>query len=473
MNAPEVKKDTESYRDHIATVNESGARNWIYPKKPAGKFYDARTIVSIVLLIFLFGAPLMKINGQPMILLNVIERKFILFGLAFWPQDFHLFALAVLTFIVFIILFTVVFGRVWCGWACPQTIFMEMVFRKIEYWIEGDARQQRALNKAPWTMNKITKKVSKQVIFYALSFLIGNTFLAYIIGIDELVKIVTDPPSQHIAGLTAMIVFSTLFYGVFSWFREQACVIVCPYGRLQGVLLDQSSIVVSYDFKRGEPRGKLRKRAPQPLVETGDCVDCHLCVQVCPTGIDIRNGTQLECVNCTACIDACDSVMEKIKKPKGLIRYSSYQGILDGAKLRFTPRVIGYSVVLTLLLSLFVFLLTNRVPVETSILRTPGVLYQTLEDGTIQNLYNVKIVNKSFDPRTIRFALKSPRGKVKLVSGNELNVSPDGLAESALFVQIRPELLDGVKTIVVIEVLNGEEILETVETSFAGPTALQ
>lgn len=459
--------EKESYRDKLSTVDEEGKRIWIYPKKPSGPFYRARTVVSIFLLAFLFGAPFIKVNGHPLILLNVLERKFIIFGLTFWPQDLHLFALALLTLFVFIILFTVVFGRVFCGWACPQTIFMEMVYRKIEYLIEGDANKQRALKKAPWTFEKIAKKTTKHAIFYGIAFLIGNTFLAYIIGVDNLFKIVTEPPTQHLGGFTAMLIFSALFYGVFAFFREQACTLVCPYGRLQGVLLDPNSIVVAYDFRRGEPRGKLRRN--QPRDNYGDCIDCKLCVQVCPTGIDIRNGTQLECVNCTACIDACNSVMTKIKKPKGLIRYSSYNGILQGVGLKLTPRIIGYSFVLIFLLTTLTFLLMNRAPVETTILRTPGVLYQETNDGKIQNLYNVQVVNKSYDDKALSFKLLNKTGEVVLVSGDRLQVPREGLAESALFVRLPQEEIQGITTPIEIGVFNGGEQIETIKTNFLGP----
>ncbi|MBR9978074.1 MAG: 4Fe-4S binding protein, partial [Bacteroidetes bacterium] len=289
MEAPDPATATEkaevTFRDRIATVDEEGGRNWIYPKKPFGRFFRWRTWVSWLLLAFLFLAPFIRINDEQLLLFNVLERKFVLFGITFWPQDFHLFVLLMIASVVFIFLFTAVYGRIFCGWICPQTIFMEMVFRKIEYLIEGDAHKQRALHAAPWTTGKILKKVSKQVIFFGISFLISNLFLAYIIGMDELLEIVTAPPSAHLTGFITILLFSGAFYFVFSWFREQVCTLVCPYGRLQGVLLDESSVVISYDFVRGEPREKFRKNVER---KAGDCVDCHQCVVVCPTGIDIR-----------------------------------------------------------------------------------------------------------------------------------------------------------------------------------------
>ena len=365
---------SESFRDSLATVNEKGKRNWIYPKKPSGKLYNARTYLSWLLLLVLFLTPFIKINGHPFLLFNVLKRNFILFGIPFGPHDFHIFVLAMITIIVFIILFTVVFGRLFCGWVCPQTIFMEMVFRKIEYWIEGSAKEQILLHQQKWNLNKSVKKLSKYSIFYAISFLISNIFLAYIIGIDELIKIITDPPSQHINGLIGIIAFSGVFYWVFASFREQVCTMVCPYGRLQGVLLDRDSIVITYDDKRGEPRGKIKKNEDQS--DKGDCVDCHLCVDVCPTGIDIRNGIQLECVNCTACIDVCNDVMVKINKPKGLIRYDSINGVEKNQGFKFTARMKSYSVLLILLLSVLGYLIASRTDYSINILRTPGLMFQ-------------------------------------------------------------------------------------------------
>jgi cytochrome c oxidase accessory protein FixG len=479
MNQSEVDKylasiEEDSFRDHIATVDQSGKRIWIYPKKPSGWYYNVRTYLSWFLLAFLFGMPWIKVGGEPLLLFNVLERRFILFGLHFAPQDFYLFVLAMLILIVFIALFTVVFGRLFCGWVCPQTIFMEMVFRKIEYWIEGDANAQRRLDKAPWTSDKIIKKVGKQVIFFVIAVLVANTFLAYIIGIDEVIQIATEPVQQHLGGFIAMILFSFAFYGVFSVLREQVCVTICPYGRLQGVLLDQDSLVVAYDFERGEPRGKYRKpkkdAEPDPTqLALGDCIDCKLCVQVCPTGIDIRNGTQLECVNCTACMDACDEVMEKIDRPKELIRYDSHNGILKGQHKIFTPRAIAYSAVLVVLIVIEVFLFANRSDIDTLLLRTPGMLYQEVDENTISNLYNYHLTNKTSNPMNITFSLVNSDGKIRLVGNESPEVPPNGEVEGALFIDLPREELEGNKHAIRIQVISGDQIIDEVKTNFFGP----
>jgi len=461
-----VDSTKDDFRDKVSTIDKTGKRVWIYPKKSHGPLTRSRGIVAIVLLSFLFLAPFLRVNDQPLLLFNFLERKFIIFGLLFWPQDFHIFVLATIAMVVFIILFTAVFGRIWCGWACPQTIFMEMLFRKIEYWIEGDARKQIALKKAPWHAGKIIKKFLKHSIFYALSFIIGNIFLAYIIGSDKLIRIITDPPAQHLLGLSAMITFSAVFYFVFAFFREQVCTMVCPYGRLQGVLLDQNSIVVAYDFKRGEPRERFSRMKSR--TNLGDCIDCHQCVEVCPTGIDIRNGTQLECINCTACIDACNAVMKKVNFPVGLIRYTSYNGILMDSKFKLNPRIIGYTVVLILLISSIFILVINRSPIETTILRTPGFLYQESHEGNISNLFNVKIINKTSQEIHLDLKLQAPQGRIQVVGG-EIIVPDNGIAQSAFFVIISKEQIRDTNTPIYIAVYSGEELLEEVRTSFMAP----
>ena len=441
----DVYADSEDYRDHIATVDDKGRRVWIYPKKPKGRFTSARTVISTILLAILFGGPFIKVNGDPLMLFNVLERRFILFGINFAPQDFHLFVLAMLTMIVFITLFTVVFGRLFCGWVCPQTIFMEGVFRKIEYLIEGDANAQRRLNNGPWTREKTAKKILKHALFFAIALLISHTFWAYIIGIDQVLATVTSPIAQNVGAFSGIIIFSFVFYFVFSYMREQVCIAICPYGRLQGVLLDQNSIVIHYDFVRGEPRGKIHKTKPlqSPIDQIrqdvgaggtlagelltgtipeqtlqrafGDCIDCKMCVHVCPTGIDIRNGTQLECINCTACIDACDEIMEKVNRPKGLIRYDSYHGISTGRRKLFTPRVIAYSAVLVALIGVNAVLLSNRTDVEMIVLRTPGMLFQKVDEQHLSNLYNYQVINKTKDKFPLAFKVVTEGAKLKAV----------------------------------------------------------
>src|SRR5690554_4483596 len=273
----------QSFRDSIGTVDEEGKRKWVYPKKPKGKLYNARTWVSIFLLAILFSGPFIRIDGQPLLLINVIERKFVIFGQIFWPQDFYIFVLIMLAGVLFIVQFTVVFGRLFYGCEYPQTIIIEMVFQKIEYWIEGDFKHQKRLNDGPWNAEKIRKKVLKHGIFFLISFIISNTYLAYIIGSDELIRIITDNPMNHLGGLVSILIFTGVFYWVFSWFREQVCIVVCPYGRLQGVMLDRNSIVVAYDYIRGELRGKFKKNENRSEVGKGDCIDCNQCVYVCLT----------------------------------------------------------------------------------------------------------------------------------------------------------------------------------------------
>lgn len=467
--AMEFENSLEEFRDTIATVDEKGKRIWIYPKKPSGKFHNWRIVVTIFLLGILFGGPFIKIGGQPFMLLNIFERKFVVFGQVFWPQDFVLLAILLITFFVFIILFTVVFGRVWCGWMCPQTLFMEMVFRKIEYMIEGDAPAQRRLAKEPWTIVKIGKKTLKHAIFLFISAVIAHTVMAYLIGIEQTLTMVQSPPLENLAGFTGLFAFTAIFYAVYAKFREQACIAVCPYGRLQGVLLTKQSIVVAYDWLWGEPRGKLKKDHSVQNV-TGDCIDCRLCVHVCPTGIDIRNGTQLECVNCTACIDACDDVMDKIGKPKGLIRYASHNSIKEGISKLISVRVIGYSAVLIGLLAILGFALATRSAIETTVLKVPGTLYQRV-DGYVTNLYNIEFVNKTFDETEITLRVISPAyAELVNVDGNSLKIPGEGLLKRVYFIRMPEEKITTARNVIVIGVFDsaGKQI-ETIKAKFIGP----
>ncbi len=462
----------ESFRDSIGTIDESGKRRFIFPKKPSGKFYEYRKIVSYFLLAILIANPFIKVNGNQFMMFNVLERRFNIFGFPFWPQDFYLFVLFMIVGVVFVILFTVIFGRIFCGWICPQTIFLEMVFRRIEYWIEGDRGAQIRLNKQEWNAEKIRKKGLKWFVFLIISFFIANVFLAYLISSDELLKMIEDGPESHLSTLIALLIFTGVFYFVFVWFREQVCIIACPYGRLQGVLLDNKSINVAYDFVRGEKqlgRAKFNKNEVRAAIGKGDCIDCHQCVHVCPTGIDIRNGTQLECVNCTACIDECDTIMESVGLPKGLIRYASEDEIEKNAKFKFTARMKGYTAVLIILVGVLTGLLFLRTDVEATILRLPGQLYQHKGEN-ISNIYTFKIINKTNEEfQDIHFKLVGIKGTLRVVGKQDFKVPKQGMNDGTLFVEINQYLLETDKTKLTIEVYNGNKKIETATTSFLSP----
>lgn len=465
--------DWKDFRDHLATADKEGHRCWIHPKKPAGRYYRWRTIVSWVLLAIMFIGPFVRINGNPLLMFNIVERRFSILGHIFWPEDMILFAVAMLIFFTGIIIFTTAFGRLWCGWTCPQTLLMEMVFRKIEYAIDGDAYEQRALAAAPLTRRKVFKRVLKHGIFFGLSFVIGNTLLSYIIGTEALFAIITDNPAKHLTGLTFMILFTLLFYGIFARFREQACTFICPYGRFQSAMVDENTLVVAYDYKRGEQRAPLKRSQTleQRLAAgAGDCINCNQCVAVCPTGIDIRNGVQMECVHCTACIDACDAVMDKIDRPRGLIRYASLDTIQRGVPFRFTARMGIYAGVLTALITLFLVLVLTRSDVETMLLRAPGSLFQQLPNGNFNNLYTMKVVNKRSRDIPVELKLESPAGTLRVMGmDGPFNVPREELAQTSVLIELAPEQLSGARTPLVIGVYSGDEKIETVRTTFVGP----
>ncbi|HDZ03497.1 hypothetical protein LCGC14_0583540 [marine sediment metagenome] len=468
-----MSQDQDNFRDSIGTIKEDGKRAWVFPKKPSGKLYEYRKYVSYVLLAFLILSPFIKINGNQFLMFNVLERRFNIFSFPFYPQDFHLFVISMIIGVVFIALFTVAFGRIFCGWMCPQTIFMEMVFRRIEFWIDGDRGAQIRLARQEWNAEKIRKRTLKWFIFFIISFIIANVFLAYLIGGDRLIQYITDGPTQHVSTMVSLLIFTAVFYFVFAWFREQVCIIACPYGRMQGVLLDNQSIVVAYDHKRGEAengRKKWRKNEDREDLGHGDCIDCFQCVNVCPTGIDIRNGTQLECVNCTACIDECDSIMEKVDLPKGLIRYASEDEITKKKKFEFTPRLKGYTAVLVILTGVLVGMMFLRNDLEANILRLPGQLYEHKDGNIISNVFTYKLLNKTTEAvEDVHFELISPKGEIKLVRTDNFDVEPEAIAEGTLFIEINAAALSGDKNNLKIGVYSKDKLIETTTARFLAP----
>lgn len=471
---PGVAQDIDwtDFRDHLATADRQGNRRWLFPKKPSGRWHRRRAWVAAALIFIMFAGPWIRIHGNPLLLINVVERRFSILGQIFWPQDFAIFAVAMLVFITGIIIFTTAFGRLWCGWTCPQTVMMEMVFRKVEYLIEGDAHEQRALAAAPWTWRKLLKKSFKQCVFLGLSFVVGNTLLAYIIGSEALLAIQFDDPRRHLGGLVAMGLFTLLFYAIFARFREQACTFICPYGRFQSAMLDENSMVVAYDHKRGEKRAPLHRDLPpgqRAAAGLGDCVACRQCVAVCPTGIDIRDGTQMECVNCTACIDACDTVMDKVGLPQGLIRFASLNRIEHGEPQRFTARMKLYTGVLAALITLFLLLVFTRAEVGATLLRAPGSSFQTTAENRIQNIYTLKIINKGARDLPLDLRLEKIPGTVRLMGPRPFVVAKESMAQTSLLVELDPSALAGHSAKIRLGLYSNERLLDTVTTSFVGP----
>lgn len=466
--------DPTTFRDSVNTMDESGKRKWVYPKKPNGRYTNYRLWVSIFLLIIYFGVPFIKINGNPFLMINILDRQFFMVGQPFYPQDFFILALGAIASLVFIILFTVVFGRIFCGWFCPQTIFMEMIFRKIEYAIEGDRNKQIKLDKQPWNSEKIWKRGLKWSIYIIISLVITHIMFMYIVGYREVFRIMSQGPFAHPTNFLVMILFTGAFYFVFAWFREQVCTLVCPYGRLQGVLIDKQTINVYYDFKRGESRSKWRKGEDRKVEGKGDCIDCNQCVVVCPTGIDIRNGQQLECVNCTACIDACDEVMEKVGLPKGLIRYATEDEIEKEEKFTFTNRMKAYTVVLALLVGFLGFLLYNRGSLEAKFIKPAGSTY-FVKEGKITNTYNYTILNKGNEDRVITLKVLEPAHGIVVFSDSEkIKIKKDQISKGTINISFPESEIKLSKQNMKIGVYDEKgSLLDTYETYFEGPFRLQ
>lgn len=460
----------ETFRDSVGTMELSGKRKWVFPRKPKGKLTNYRNVVTYLLLLVFFTIPFLKINGNPFLKFDILAREFFIVGQPFYVQDFFILALGAITSLVFIILFTVIYGRIFCGWICPQTIFMEGVFRKIEYAIEGDRNKQLRLEQQEWNTEKIWKRGLKWTIYLIISIIISHLMYMYIVGYEKVFSIMKEGPINRPQDFIAMSLFTIAFYFVFAWFREQVCTLVCPYGRLQGVLIDKKTINVYYDFKRGENRSTWRKNEDRKALGKGDCIDCNQCVVVCPTGIDIRNGQQLECINCTACIDACDEVMVKMALPKGLIRYASEDEIEKGEKFRFDGRMKAYTFVLLALVGFLGYLLADRASIEAKFIKPAGSSYY-IREGKISNTYNYTLINKTNESKTVSIKVISPKNaEIVFNENHSIVLKKDKISKGSLDVNFPEKQIKQAKQKISIGVYDANgKLLDTFETYFEGP----
>jgi cytochrome c oxidase accessory protein FixG len=408
--------------DSVTTINADGSRFFVHPADVRGRFTLARRIAGLLLIVVYAALPWIRINGEPAVFLDVVHRQFHFFGFTLAPQDLWLmfFLITGLGFSLFLV--TALLGRIWCGWACPQTVFLDGVFRRIERWIEGDALERRKLDAAPWTPGKALRRAVKHALYLLLSLLIAHLFLSYFVSLPHLYEMATHSPLEHWGPFLFVMALTGALYFNFAWFREQFCIVLCPYGRLQSALIDDHSVVIGYDAKRGEPRGK----ASDPA--NGDCIDCRRCIQVCPTAIDIRQGLQLECIGCSNCIDACDEIMAKLDRPKGLVRYDSLNAF-SGRPTRFLrPRTIVYAVLLTLGAAVFAFSLTRLRSVTVSVLRMPGSAFYEDADS-VRNQFMVRILNKRAQPATFTVRASADAADGIRVAGFEAPVEIAGRSE--------------------------------------------
>ncbi|MCB9848181.1 MAG: cytochrome c oxidase accessory protein CcoG [Phycisphaeraceae bacterium] len=419
MTITDAQKRVEREGGTLSTLREDGSRKWLRPRVSPGRFLSRRRAFAWLLIIIFTAIPYIRINGKPSILLDITRREFTFFGKTFLPTDTLLLALFIVSVFVSIFLMTALLGRVWCGWACPQTVYMEFLYRPLERLFTGaPGRKKNRLQSSSWG------PILKFISYVIVSLFLAHTFLAYFVGIDRLVTWIGRSPLDHPTSFLVIVIVTALILFDFGFFREQLCIVACPYGRFQSVMLDRNSLIISYDPNRGEPRGRMRrarKTAPTPVdltvsappkePEPGDCIDCKMCVVTCPTGIDIRDGLQLECIGCAQCIDACDAVMDKIDRPRGLIRYSTQEAI-DGKKTHLIrPRVVLYPLLLTVAVTAFIVVLVGKKPIDMTILREQGLPYVATGDGSmITNNIKIKLVNRLPHRQSFRITILGDSG---------------------------------------------------------------
>jgi len=456
----------------LSTLNADGSRRWIKPRLSPGKFLTSRRVFAYALILFFTAIPHLNVNGKPLVLLDIIKREFTIFGKTFLPTDTLLLSLVLLIGFLSIFLITAMLGRVWCGWACPQTVYLEFVYRPLERLFEG-APGSRKTKK-----NIGLRKLLRFVVYFAVSAFLAHTFLSYFVGTENLRRWIFTSPHEHpiaflvMAGTTGLMLFD------FGFFREQVCTVVCPYARMQSALLDRDSMIITYDYTRGEPRGKAKKpkknlEAGQaitlPVVEIGDCIDCTMCVQTCPTGIDIREGLQLECIGCAQCVDACNTVMGKLGRPLGLIRYSSQRAIEDGKSKLIRPRVVIYPLILVALIAAFTVVLLNKNDAEILLLRERGLPFQTMSSGEIANQMRVRITNRT-DSAAMYLVEIVDQPALRLRAGqNPIEVGPGELFSDRVLITADPGYFDTSPKTITIRISDADEFSQDKKFIIHGP----
>lgn len=445
----------------LSTLEADGKRHWIYPKLARGRFLQRRRVVAYALIVLFVLLPRIEIGDRPALLLDLATRELSMFGMVFRPSDGFLLMLLGLAIVVAVFLVTALFGRVWCGWGCPQTVYLEHVFRPVERWIEGTPAQQAKLPRLH------PRRVLKWAVFAAISFALANVFLAYFVSADRLEQWVFESPLDHPGGFLIVCGTAALMLFDFAWFREQTCIVACPYGRLQSVLLDRQSLIVGYDARRGEPRGKPRKRLPV-IEQRGDCVDCNACVAVCPTGIDIREGLQMECIGCAQCIDACDTVMDKVGKSRGLIGYTS-QAVLAGETRRLLrPRTIIYPALLVLAAGLLAWQVGSKPTTDVTVERVDGPSFIELPDGTISAAARIKLENESDDTRHYTISVAEPIG-LPMRSPHKWDVGPRKSLAITLYIDVPRDLFVDGKLEVYLEIVETGGFHRVAAVTLLGP----